>query len=350
MQSRLRLFLVGGEFALAGVLLICAMLLVKSFHQMEAADRGYRAEGVMTLQIALSGADYDDSHRRSLFAQRVLQETRALQGVTAADLVDFLPSSNYGFQAAAVSAEDRPVEHGDEAVATRNAISEDHFATFKIPLFAGRGFTLDEVAQGKPVAIVSAALGKQLWAEGNPLGRRLRLAGGLDPEPLTVVGVAGDIRQASLVGSSGQWPQKQLEQVQNEFEWLPRFWSEMFSIFALLGVFIAAMGLYGIVSHSMAQRNREFGIRTALGARSQDLLRLPFQQGLRLALVGLALGIVGALGVARLMKSLLYSVQPADPWVYGGVSALIVVIALAASLIPAYRVLKLDPIQALRAE
>ncbi|HVR11120.1 MAG TPA: FtsX-like permease family protein, partial [Thermoanaerobaculia bacterium] len=141
-----------------------------------------------------------------------------------------------------------------------------------------------------------------------------------------------------------------LPEVQAELEWLPRFWGRIFSLFAVCGALIAAVGLFGIVSHAMAQRSRELGIRSALGARQSDLMLLPLKQGLRLALVGLALGLAAALGVARLLLSLLYGVQPADPWIYGGVSVSILTVALLASLVPALGVLMVNPLSSLRAE
>ena len=397
-QGRMRNLLVAGEFALSVVLLISALLLVKSFQQMQAVDRGYRAENILTLQFSLAGAEYDGAQRRNLFVDRMLEETRSLNGIVSADVVDFLPSSSYGTQTTGIVAEDHPVQAGEEVVASRSSISTEYLQTLKIPLLSGRGFTAEEAAQSRPVAIVSASLAKQLWQDQAPLGKRLRLAGGPTPEWLSVIGVTGDTRQAYQMGGIDRWPAEQiylplprttsrtltltartvsaplgvvpalrgavaaidphlplfhimsLQQVQEEFEWLPRFWSRMFTIFALLGVAVAGVGMYGIISHSMAQRTRELGIRTALGAKPLSLLLLPLKQGLRLAGWGLAIGVAAALGIAQLMKSLLFAVNPADPWVYGGVSTMIVLIALLASFIAAYKVVRLDPIQALRAE
>ncbi len=398
-QGRMRNLLVAGEFALSVVLLISALLLVKSFQQMQAVDRGYHAEKILTLQFSLTGAEYDVAQRRNFFVDRMLDETRGVNGVVAADVVDFLPSSSYGTQTTGIVAEDRPVPAGEEVVASRSSISTEYLQTLKIPLLSGRGFTAEEIAQSRPVAIVSASLAKRLWQDQAPLGKRLRLIGGTAPaEWLSVIGVSGDTRQAYQMGGIDRWPAEQvylplprttsrtltltartleaplkvvpalrsavasidphlplfhimsLQQVQKEFEWLPRFWSRMFTIFALLGVAVAGIGMYGIISHSMAQRTRELGIRAALGARPLSLLLLPLKQGLRLAGWGLAIGVAGALGIGQLMKSMLFEVHPADPWVYGGVSTMIVLIALLASLIAAYRVVRLDPVQALRAE
>jgi putative ABC transport system permease protein len=374
------------------------LLLVKSFHQMQAVDRGYRAEKILTVQFSLAGQEYDEAQQRNLFVDRILDKTRGANGVVSADVVDFLPSSSYGTQTTGIVAEDRPVQPGEEVIASRSSISTGYLQTLKIPLLSGRGFTTEEVALSRPVVIVSASLAKQLWEEQPPLGKRLRLVGALAPEWLSVIGVTGDTRQAYQMGGLDRSPAEQiylplprttsrtltltartvgapldavpalrgtvtaldphlplfhvmsLQQVQEELEWLPRFWSRMFTIFALLGVVVAGVGIYGIISHSMSQRTRELGIRTALGAEPLSLLMLPLQQGLRLAGWGVAAGVAGALGIAQLMKSLLSTVSPTDPWVYSGVSAMILLIALLASLIAAYKVVRLDPIQALRAE
>ena len=397
-QSRMRNLLVAGEFALSVVLLISALLLVKSFHQMQAIDRGYRAEKILTLQFSLNGAEYEDAQRRNLFVERMLDAARRVNGVISADVVDYLPSSSYGTQTTRIVAQDRPVQVGEEALASRNAITRDYLETLRIPLLAGRGFTAEEVALSRPMAIVSASLAKKLWQDQSPLGRRLRLADAPDLEWLTLIGVAGDTRQAYQMGGIDRWPGQQvylplprttsrtltltahtlgaplqvvpalrsavaaidphlplfhvmsLQQVQGELEWLPRFWSRMFTIFALLGVAVAGTGMYGIIAQSMAQRTREMGIRTALGAQPLSLLLLPLKQGLRLAVTGLAIGAAGALGIAQLMKSLLFGVNLADPWIYGGVSTLMIVIALLASFGAAFRVMRVDPLKALRAE
>jgi len=396
-QSRTWGVLVVGELALAGVLLICAMLLVKSSQQMQWIDRGYRAESVMTCQLALAGTGYAEPAQRQRFVERLLVNLRTLPGVVAAGAVDFLPSSNSYFESASVVAEDRPVERGEEVIASSNAMAGDYFQALQIRWVAGRGFTASEMTAGSPVTIVSAGLGEALWPKRSPLGHRLRLTGDASGEWLTVVGVVEDVRQAYQIGGVG-WPRQQvylplaraaartltvavrtagapatvvnplraavrsldphlplfhvlpLTEVQAELEWLPRFWGKMFSVFAILGALIAGVGLFGIVSHSMASRRRELGIRAALGARQSELVLLPLQQGLRLTLTGLALGIVAAFGVAQLLRSLLYGVHPADPWVYGSVSAMLLAIALLASLVPALRVLRFDPIRALKGD
>jgi ABC-type antimicrobial peptide transport system permease subunit len=141
-----------------------------------------------------------------------------------------------------------------------------------------------------------------------------------------------------------------LEQVQQQFEWLPRFWTQMFSIFALFGLVITTVGLYGLISFSSAQRRREYGIRLALGAVPSTIVMLPVRQGLRLAAIGLAFGLVLAFMVARLMASVLFGVDPLDPLVYGGVAAVIILTGVVASLVPAMRILAFDPNTVLRDE
>ncbi len=398
-QSRLRKILVAAELALAGALLICALLLVKSSHRLQEVDRGYQADHVLTCQLSLTGTGYEDPARRHHFTERLVEQTRALPGVVSAGAADFLPSSSSGFESASVVTEDRPAETGEQVTVARSAIAGSYLESLRIPMTAGRGFTPDEETQGKPVVIVGAGLAQKLWPGRSPLARHLSLDAGPGPkEWLTVIGVAGDVHQGYQMGGIDQWPRQQLylplprthartltltvhtagapegtigalrrvvqsldphlpifhvmplTEVQAELEWLPRFWGKMFSVFALLGLLIAAMGLFGIISHSMAQRNRELAIRAALGARSRDLVLLPLKQGLRLASTGLVLGLVTAFGLAQVLRSLLYGVDPTDPMVYGGVAVLLLAVALAASLVPALRVLKLDPIKALKAE
>lgn len=400
--SRLRSVLVIAELAVCGVLLVSSLLLARSFYRMQDTDRGYQSDKRVTLQLALTSATYDAPAVRQQWVDNLLRETRALAGIEAADVVDHLPTSPYGFDGARIAVEDRPVEPGDEPIAARSAVTQGYFDTLSIPVRTGRAFTVDEVTEGRPVAVISASLAEQLWPERDPLGRRLRFAGAVgeaEERPwLSVVGVVGDTRQVYRMGGLDQWPERQvyvpfartdkrtvtlvartagaplqavapiqerilaidrdlppfnvysLEQVQGQVEWLPRFWTKVFSVFALFGLAVTAIGLYGLIANTAAQRSRELGIRLALGAVPSSLMLLPVKQGMRLAGIGLLFGIVGSFGIGRVMASALHGVEPLDPVVYTVVIGAILSIVALASAVPAIRILRLDLTRTLRAD
>jgi putative ABC transport system permease protein len=394
-QSRIRNMLVGAEFALSLVLLVGAMLMVKSFYKLQEVDRGFQPAGVLTSRLSLTGDAYETVVQRREFVDRMVSRVEALPGVRSAAVVSFLPLSREGYQPVQVIAEGGPVELGEAPSATLHGMSAGYLETIGVDLMRGRQPSRTEIGDGAPVAMISANLAERLWGDEAALGRRLRGLEG-DGEWLTVVGITEPTRQNYQMAGVDAWPDSQLyapytrgdsssltlavrttgdplalvdevrgagaavdpglprfngvsmPQVLERVEWLPRFWGQMFTAFAAIALFIAAVGVYGLTAYSVGQRTREIGIRMALGANGRDLLRWILGGSLKLALIGLACGLVVAFAVTRVMATLLYGVSATDPLVYGGVSLLLLAVAVAASYLPARRALAVDPQSALR--
>jgi len=279
------------------------------------------------------------------------------------------------------------------------AVSPEFFQTLRIPLLRGRAFSEADNASGAPVVIINQTMARMFWPDEDPIGQRIWIGKPMGPEwtepsPREIVGIVGDIHGASLaivpdptmyltyaqrpivqayfVIRTRQSPMaavpefrnamhdvdsdlplaqvKTMEQVllDSVTDW--RFRTILLALFGGLAMFIAAIGIYGVISYSVAQRTHEIGIRMALGARREEVLKLVVGQGLKLALIGVAIGIAGALALTRLLSSLLYGVKPTDPPTFIAVSLILTAVALAACYIPAHRATKVDPMVALRYE
>ncbi len=395
-HSLLRNLLVGTEFAVSLVLLIAAMLMLKGFYQLQNVDRGFGPENVLTLRFTLTGQEYETPSWRRSFERQVLERVAALPGVETAGLVDYLPTSRNGYVEATVRTDDRAFEPGEEPISTLHGITRDYLDTMDIALVRGRFFTQQEVREGEPVAVVSQSLAERLWPNTDPLERRIRTDE--IEESLAVVGTVRNVKQAYSMGGLDAWPDAQLyvplahlerssltlavrtegppetlatavraavaeaaphlplfdvfsmDDVLARFEWLPRFWSQMFTALALIALFIATVGIYGVTSYSVSQRLQEIGIRMALGARPVQLLRDILRQGARLVSVSLAVGLLLAFLTTRAMSALLHGVSSTDVIVYGAVTLLMALVALVANYLPARRALRVDPTMALRCE
>lgn len=396
--GRFRQALVGLEIALSVVLVIAAMLMLKGFLHLQQIDRGYEPRGVSTLRLTLEGEEYETTSRRRHFADQLLERVTALADVSSAGLVDFLPTSRQGYVRTSVAVEGRRGEDADETAATLHGIAGDYFATLGFTLLRGRFPSVSEIHRGDPVAVVSRSLAERLWPETDPVGRRLRP--GRDPagEWLEVVGVLTDVEQAYQMGGIDTWPDAQLyvplprtgrrawtlvaegtqppdalvppiraavaeldpnlalfdvlslEEVLRRFEWLPRFWGQMFTALAVIAVLIALLGIYGITAYAVSQRGHEIGLRMALGARPAQVVGQVLAQGMTLVATGLGLGLVLAWVSTGAMSALLLGVSPTDPPVYLGVTLFFTIVAVAANYLPARRALRVDPLTALRYE
>jgi putative ABC transport system permease protein len=393
--ARLQRALVVGEFALSVVVLVGAMLLVKSFVRLQSAPRGYGSAGLLTVRLALSSDEYRDAARRRVFFHDLLGRVSALPGVRGAGLVESLPMGPDGYSTPSLVAEDRPLPRGSEPQAVQHAATAGYLRAVEIPILQGRDFTPDEADAGQPVALVSAALARRLWPGADPLGRRLRRAGGAGPW-LRVIGVTGDVDSSfhlagvdaippaqiylpypmsatpnmTLVVKAGGRPGALARAVRAQVRaagpgvpvyrlltmdeviarqlWLPRLWGQWFTVFGVLALLVAALGVYGVTAFSVTQRQREIGIRMALGARRSHLLGMITGQGARLAAVGVAIGVAVALPAMRSLAAVLYGVGPADPSIYAGVALLLFVSCLFATWLPAQRASHLDPARVLR--
>ena len=388
---RLRNALVIAEVALAVVVLIAAGLLMRSFIRLRAVDPGFRPAGVLTARVPLAGGRNGTPERRIAFIRQVTGRVATLPGVRAVGAVNVLPLTGFG-SGSTFAVEGRPVPGvGHRPVALSRSITPGYFSAMGIPLLAGRAPADSDTAQSAPVVVVNQTLAHRFWPGGGAIGGRIvmdQVAG----RALEIVGVVGDLKHDRMDGE--EWPTvyypypqmpsmamtlvvhtaapplrlasavtgevhrldpeqpvadvRPMEEVVNLALSGARFNTVLLVSFAGAAFLLAAVGIYGVVSYDVSRRTGEIGIRMALGAQPVDVLRLIVGQGARLAVYGIAAGLVGAGLLTRFMRSMLFGVHPADVWTYTAISILLAVVALGASFVPARRAMSLDPVTALR--
>ena len=398
-KNRSRSILVIAEVSLSFVLLIGAGLLIRSFISTQAVDPGFDSSNVITARLSLPKANYKDRAAVTLFTDKLSSQLQALPGVESVGAVSLLPMGP-GLHTIPFYPKGESTAKGDSFVAQYRVATPDYFRALKIPLMRGRAFDAHDKADGLPVAIVNETLANRFFPNGDAIGAQIKVDdNNTGPRPLEIVGVVGDVKHVSLednptidiylafaqvhkdsVGgliNSQYWvlrsttsPQlleaairRELRSVDAEVasasirtmdSYLSdsvaprRFNLRLLTIFSVAALLLAATGIYGLISYSVAQRTPEIGIRLALGATRKNIFRMILGQGLRLVLVGLVLGIVGAFALTRLIRSLMFGVTPSDPPTFIAVSLLLIVITLAAGGLPALRATKLDPLRALR--
>ncbi|HJQ32684.1 MAG TPA: ABC transporter permease [Pyrinomonadaceae bacterium] len=391
-RSRLRGALVVSEVALTLVLLVGAGLLIKSFRQLLAVESGLDPRGVLTLDVSLPRTKYPEPQQLASFYERLIEQAAALPGVESAGAVSVLPlagSDNSNF----VQIEGRAPQPAGQALrAGRRNVSAEYFRALGIPVKRGRAFTAADRQDAPPVVVINESMARSFFAGEDPVGKRIRTG---DKAPWAeVVGVVGDVRHRGLDVDTRpemffphlQTPSRQMTlvvrtsgdpvalagplrervreldrdqpvgNVKTMEAWVAesvasrRFSVLLLGVFAAVAAGLAALGLYGVVSYSVAQRTHEIGLRVALGARPRDVLRLVIRQGMALTLLGTAAGLLAALALTRLMSSLLFGVGATDPATFVTVPALLLVVALLACYLPARRATKVDPMVALRYE
>ncbi len=392
---RLRGALVVAQIALTLVLLVCAGLVWKSFAAITRVNPGIQIENTLSMVITLAPTRYDTGPKRIDYYRQLLERTSVIPGVESVAFTQTMPFT-WGIPAM-FSVHGSSNDETKLPPAFYDSVSPSFFATLHIPLLAGRTFAETDNAQAPGVIVLSQSAAKKFFPTEDPLGKRLTLPPGRQqtvPTVLEVIGVVGDVPRNGLdadtpyqvYASLNQrgWPfatllvrsplqVETLSQTIQRAIWefnpeqtisnvtpvrtlvkqsltQPQLYLTLFSMFALLALLLAAIGLYGLIAYSVAQRTREFGIRFALGAQVRDVLRLVIGQGARLTALGLALGLLAAAGVARLMQTLLFRTTAYDPLVFGVVVFVLAIIGLLAALLPALRATKADPVAALRAE
>ncbi|HEX6284164.1 MAG TPA: ABC transporter permease, partial [Pyrinomonadaceae bacterium] len=387
-------WLVVAELALAMVLLVAAGLLVRSFNKLTAIELGFDRENVLTAKISLPRSKYKDPAKSLAFQQELLQKIKALPGVQAAGSSIHTPLRGFGL-IVFTPIEGHPALNKDDKPIGAGVVSPEYFQTLKIPLLNGRRFDERDGPAAQKVAIVNEAFAMRFFPQGDVLGKRIGF-GCEEAEGTcrTIVGVVGNIRQESLTDEvaaelfvpAAQMPingitlfvrtasdplsfvaavrnqvlavdkdqpiyeVKTLAQRLSDATAVSRSLTVLFAAFALLAVVLGSVGVYGIVSYSVAQRTQEIGIRIALGARAGDILQLILKHGLVLVLSGVVIGIAGAFALTRFLASLLFGVTPTDTVTFVLVSGFFFVIAMVASFIPARRATKVNPLVALRYE
>ena len=388
-------WLVVTELALAVVLLLAAGLLVRSFNKLLAIDLGFDRENVLTARISLPRSAYKDSAQTQIFYDDLLQRLQALPGVESAGMINHTPLSGFGIEAfTEIEGHPQFDRKKDPAIGV-GSVSSDYFQTMKIPLLSGRTYDTRDGAEGQKVAIINQAFAKRFFANGDALGKRVGF-GCKESEGLcrTIVGVVGNVHQESITDevvpemylpfaqmrmngmtllvrttsdphnlaqsvrsavlaidkNQPVYEMQTLAQRVDEKVAVSRSLTLLFTAFALLGLILGAVGIYGIVSYSVTQRTHEIGIRMALGARASNVLSLIMRNGLALVLAGIVIGVGSAFMLTRFLATLLFGIQPTDSVTFLVVSAVFFVIAMVAALIPALRATRVDPLIALRYE
>jgi putative ABC transport system permease protein len=389
LRNRTRSVLIVFESAIAVMLLIGAGLLVRSLIALQRVDPGFDANNVLTLRVDLPRQKYNTPEKAANLFQELETRVAGLPGVEAVGLVTELPLSGQPNDMP-FTVEGRPVASREEAFDSDfRRVNQNYFDALRIPLLRGRNFTDQEVRQNDKVVIVSQQLVDTAFPNEEALGKRLIT--GMN-EPYEIIGIVGDLRHRSLAGQpfpAMYFPTRQTGRenvvvrtkgdplsiagaVRNQVraidpdlpvasmkpmtEWVAssvaeeRYRTTLFGLFAALAMILAATGIYGVMSYSVAQRTHEIGVRMALGARRFDVLKLVVRQGMVLTLIGVILGLGGAFALTRVMETLLFGVTTRDPMTFTVVAASLMAVAFIACFVPARRATKVDPLVALRYE
>jgi macrolide transport system ATP-binding/permease protein len=387
----LRNLLVVGQVALSLIVLIGAGLCVRSLQKLQAIDAGFDASKVLVMSADVSLSGYNNE-RGLQFYVTLLERIKTLRGVEAASLAAQLPLGTA--ISSTLKVEGYVPTPGEDLTSDFNIIGPDYFRTMKIPLLAGREFGPPDNTTALQVVVINETAARRYWPNQNPLGRRLILGRAPDEEVREIVGVVKDskyrrlneaVRPAiyvpfaqdyranmalhvrttgeptamlaavrhevqSLDASLPLYNIKTLEEQRNSSLYTTRLAATLLTVFGLLALLLAALGLYGVMAYAVNRRTREIGIRLALGAQGHNVLRQILAEGMTVVTVGVALGLAGAFALTRLMKTLLFGVTATDPLTFVLIAGLLLVVAMLACFIPARRATKVDPLVALRCE
>jgi putative ABC transport system permease protein len=380
--------LVAAELALSLALLIGAGLLARSLVRLSRVDLGFHSERVLTMPLELTSATYTEPQRARAFFSSLLRELEHRPGIRSAAVVVNLPLKEGGNMSTGLRLE--PGANLDWQI-DLNGISKGYFSTLGIPLIQGRDFSPQETEDDQhAVVILSASAARKLWPSGNPLGRRVTLDW-MNPVPREVVGIVGDVREsspdvpphpeaylpyphlffgtASLVIHTATDPLSVAGEVRDQVKALdkdipigtlitleelaaarisnPVTDTRILTAFAMAGLLLAMIGVYGVTSFAVAQRQREIGLRIALGAQRRDVVLEILTQQARWAWAGLLLGLAGGYLLSRLLVSVLFEIRPQDPWTFTAMALLLLAVTLVATYLPARKALQIDPIPAL---
>jgi putative ABC transport system permease protein len=405
-RGLLRDTLVVCEFSLALTLLFGAGLMIRTLVHLTRVDLGFNPENVVTMKVALQGTQYDDQRKQLQFFRQLLPRIEALPGVQAASVTRGVPMNGWaGWNF--VTADNPNPPPGEVPDANYVVVGPDYFRTMGIPLRAGRAFSDTDTPAGEQVVIVSESLVRKYWPDQNPIGKRLKISSDANDKNrpwLSVVGVAGNVRSEGqfapfipeiyvpctqypwilsprqMVVRTASNPTAIVDAIRQVVEAMDKdvpisevstmeeivagtirqqrtvMW--LLGGFAALALILAALGIYSVISYAVMQRTHEIGIRIALGASQQEVIRMVVRQGMILAAIGVSLGLLGAWGMTRVLSGLpldvriplLFDVRPLDPLTLASVTVVLVLIALVACYLPARRAARVDPMVALRCE
>ncbi|HEU4993777.1 MAG TPA: ABC transporter permease [Gemmatimonadaceae bacterium] len=401
-RGRLRTVLAVGEVALSMVLLVGGALFVRSFLNLQTRTGGIDIENLLTMRVYMPGERYDSATAISNRIEDVVRRIQSIPGVVSATASNQIALSGGGSRGA-VEIEGKPVANVADAPSVRwTGVTDDWLGTLRVPLVAGRDLTEQESRARTDVAVINQSMAKKFWPDASPLGRRFRVLGDTtdrwlnEDRWLTVVGVSRDYvpfgldspdpigpnfvvaynylstRNTGLTirteGDAAQitaavrkairesdpslpvFEVMSMKEVRHQGIWSQRLFGWMFSMFGLVALVLASVGVYGVISYGVSQRTQEIGVRVALGAQPADVIRLVVGHGARLALIGIGIGLAGALGLTRVVQSLLFDVSSTDALSFAGVTVFLGAVALFASYVPARRATRVDPLTALRAE
>jgi len=395
-SKRLRNSLVIAEVATSFILLVGAGLLINSFVHLRTLDPGFRADHLLALNVDLSEVKYPDTQRRTAFFEEVTHRVQTLPGVQSVAVAGNLPFT-YNGDSTSIAVEgipDPPIDQWPDVI--YRTIGPGYLATMGIPLVRGRDFNDQDTLDTTPVVVISEKTAKRYWPNEDPIGKRLKTGATASDVPWrTVIGLVKDVRQNDFIAEPKMqmyfsyrqvkdlvanalvvrtsvdplslatpvrntiWAVDKDQPVANidSMEHIvagavarQRFSMLLLAIFAGLALALAAVGIYGVMSYSVAQQTREIGIRIALGAQRRDVLRMTVKEGLKLVGVGLLIGLTSAFVLTRVMESLLFGISATDPVTFGIICVVLLMVAALASYIPALRATTVDPMVALRAQ
>jgi putative ABC transport system permease protein len=389
---RLRHAFVIAEIALSVVLLVGAGLMLRSFAALRAVDPGLKTRNVLTVRVALPGAKYDQPSKTLQFFDAAVRRIAALPGVQSAGIVSYLPFSTLGAATNFSIVGQPPAPPGQDYGTDVTVCDAGYLRTLGLPLVRGRLFTEREMREQSNVVVINEALARRYFQGEDPIGRQLVINMTSPNVPTAIIGIVGDAKFVDLRSEAkpaSYWPHPQLPYTAMTFtvrtvaeplsyasavegavhaidkdqpvsdvrtmdQWIARslaqarFSSVLLTLFAILALLLASIGIYGVMSYSVNQRTSEIGIRLALGAEKRDIVRMVVGNGARLAAFGLAIGVALALALSRTLSGLLYETAGTDPLTFAAVVATLGAVALLASYVPARRASRIPPVEALR--
>ena len=390
--KRTRSVLVAVEVALSLVLLVGAGLTIKSFLKLQQTNLGFNPDKVLAVSLSLSDFRYPEERQQAAFSQQALDRIRSLTGVQSAAATTSLPLT-LSMNGSDFRIEGHPEpEAGKEMIISTSSVSPGYFHTLGVPLLKGRDFTERDNSDAPETAIINNDLARIYFANEDPVGKRITFSDG--ESWISIVGVTGDIKQLGLdsnakpevyfpflqvpspsmsfVVRTATEPLSLAGAVKNQIQTIDRdlpvnesksmqellidsnsgrrFNMLLLTVFAVVALVLAVVGIYGVMSYTVTQRTHEIGIRVAIGAQARDVFRMVVGQGMLLAMIGIAFGLVGAFALTRLMTTMLFGVEPTDPATFITIAVLLTTVALVACYIPGRRATKVDPLVALRYE